>query len=102
MLIEVIRNGRRQRVHPKIGKVLLAKRIAKEISEDRGESGVIEVPEVVDDIVNGALAVEHPESDDLESMDRAALLAMADELGLKVHGRTGDEKIREIIREHIK
>jgi len=109
MLIEVIRNGRRQRVHPKIGQVLLSKRIAKEISGESAESVAVVADVIVEvsaesDVVEQAAPVvaEQVDADELTGMDRAALLSMAEELGLKVHGRSGDEKIREIIREHIK
>lgn len=43
-----------------------------------------------------------PSSDGLDEMSREELLKFAEESGLKIHGRTGDEKIRETLREHFK
>jgi hypothetical protein len=41
-------------------------------------------------------------SDGLDEMNREQLLKFAEDLEIKIHGRTGDERIREIIREHTK
>lgn len=110
MLIEVLRNGRRQRVHPKIGQILMRKQVVRELDEkstDRRDELFADpaeelVPDVAADVVAAGEEVEQADKPNIDEMDRESLLKLADELGLKVHGRSGEEKIREIIREHLK
>lgn len=103
MLIEVLRNGRRQRVHPKIGQILMRKKVVRELGEESTGTADDVAPEVAaDPVVDVAPDVEQADKPNIDEMDRESLLKLADELGLKVHGRSGEEKIREIIREHLK
>jgi hypothetical protein len=115
MIVEFKRNSRQKRMNPKIARVLLAKGVIRIVSEDEptpvqtevpaapiAESApVAEVVEVVEAPVEPA-EITAPSADGLDEMDREALLKMAEDLGLKIHGRTGDDKIRETLREHFK
>lgn len=115
MIIEFKRNGRRKRINPKIGRVLLAKgivrliddgelRLAEEIAP--AQSAPVIVPEVAPVIVDEpepvAEAQPQPSDDGLDEMDRDQVLQFAKELGIKIHGGTGVERAREIVREHTK
>jgi len=75
-------------IHPKM-----------EMAEGGNSTGQAQLSEQVLLVENGDSKFNN---DGLEQMDREALLKYADELGLKVHGRSGDEKIRETIRGHLK
>lgn len=44
---------------------------------------------------------DQDDSVDLLSMDKDELLSYAKDLGLDIHGRTGEEKIREEINKHL-
>lgn len=105
MIVEFKRNGRQKRMNPKIARVLLAKGVIRIVSEDVPKPATVEVPAApVAEIVPVAEVVEstNTPADGLDEMDRDALLKMAEDLGLKIHGRTGDDKIRETLREHFK
>lgn len=112
MIVEFKRNGRQKRMNPKIARVLLKKGVIRIVSEDEPTPAQTEVPaapiaesapvaEVVEAPVEPA-EITAPPADGLDEMDREALLKMAEDLGLKIHGRTGDDKIRETLREHFK
>ena len=106
MLIEVLRNGRRQRVHPKIGQILMRKKVVRELGEEStGTADDVATEVAADPFVDVApdveADVEQADKPNIDEMDRESLLTLAVELGLKIHGRSGEEKIREIIREHL-
>lgn len=109
MIVEFKRNGRQKRMNDKVARVLLAKGIIRVVSDDEPAPIQTEVPAApVEEVVPAAEAAEPtaeitaPPADGLDKMDKDQLLKFAEDLGIKIHGRTGEEKIREIIREHTK
>lgn len=81
MTVQVIRNGKRQRINAKVASILEKKGIVQIV---RAES------------------VVQQSDDGLDSMSRDGLLKMADDLGIKIHHRTGEERIRETLRDQFK
>lgn len=112
MIVEFKRNGRQTRMNDKIARVLLKKGVIRIVSEDAPKPATVEVPAApVAEIVPVAEVVEStepaaeitaPSADGLDEMDRDQVLQFAKELGIRIHGGTGVEKAREIIREHTK
>lgn len=111
MIVEFKRNGRRKNMNPKVARVLAAKGHVRIIDEQEAcrpaepVSGAIPDEQTKDDDSQAA-QVMPPEpaatADGLDEMNREQLLKFAEDLEIKIHGRTGDERIREIIREHAK
>ena len=95
-LIE-FKNGRQKMINSKVAQVLAEKGHIK-IVEAIADHEKIPEPAVIVDQEDASNTV----SDGLDEMDRDQLLKFAEDLEIKIHGRTGDEKIREIIREHTK
>lgn len=101
MIVEFKRNGRRKNMNPKVARVLADKGHVKIIQADEPAPVFVE-PEKQPEPPVIAPPQEPQASDGLDEMDREQLLSFAKDLGIQIHGRTGDERIREIIREHTK
>lgn len=86
MLIELVRNGRRQNVHPKVGELLVKKGIARVVYMTR-------------DMQAAPVESVAPAADNLDAMDREQLHALAKARGVKVHHLAGADKVRAAIRE---
>ena len=95
------KNGRRREMNAKVAKILEKKGHLKIIQADE-PAPVFDEPEKQPEPPIVATPQEPQASDGLDEMDREQLLKFAEDLEIKIHGRTGDEKIREIIREHTK
>lgn len=111
MIVEFKRNGKRARMNPKIARFLAKKGKIKIVADEIAAPAVEPEPaapvapiDPASEAPAGEVAEVAPSAtgDDLDTMNREELLKFAEDLGIKIHGRTGDEKIREIIREHTK
>lgn len=114
MIVEFKRNGKRARMNPKIARFLATKGKLKIVGDEAVTPAAQPEPAAqIAPVTAGAIAPEvatgeHAEteapaaSDGLDEMSREQLLKFAEDLGIKIHARSGDEKIREIIREHTK
>lgn len=100
MIVEFKRNGRRKNMNPKVARALADKGHVKIIAEE-AQAAVAQEPEKQPQPL--VITPQEPQSSDgLDEMDREQLLKFAEDREIKIHGRTGEEKIREIIREHKK
>lgn len=117
---QFLTDAEKDQIGPKFGKQLLHDDIlqVESSNEDHDEpfnnepNGEDESEDQAPDEENeeqGEDEVEEESSEDeeseaeinLEEMNKEALLAYAKELGLDIHGRTGEEKIREAIQAHL-
>jgi len=96
VLIEY-RNGRRKKMNLKVANTLARKGIVKIVEDSGVEQAEVEFnPQLQPELPANE---QNQQADDLDNMDRDALLKMADDLEIKIDRRMGDEKIREFIRE---
>lgn len=101
MIVEFKRNGRRKNMNAKVARVLEQKGQVRIIGED--PAPVVNVVSAAQDRPSlPATDAQDVNPDGLDQMDREQLLKFAEDLEIKIHGRTGDDRIREIIREHTK
>lgn len=101
MIVEFKRNGRRKNMNAKVARVLEQKGQVRIIGEDSAPEA--KADSTISEPINlPAADVQNANPDGLDQMDREQLLKFAEDLEIKIHGRTGDDRIREIIREHTK
>lgn len=92
-------------MHPRVGEILIQKGIAL-VYETRDmragfDGNYVAKDTVVEPIITESVepAAESPEPDDgLDGLDAVALHALARERGVKVHARSGAEKVRAALR----
>lgn len=114
MLIEVVRNGRRQKVNQKVAEILVKKGIAQLADEAPelafpGTSDTRTIYDVDAEIKaeNAKIAAENTgqtdaQPDGLDDLDRDQLHTLAKERGVKVHHMAGADKVRAALREAAK
>jgi hypothetical protein len=108
------KNGKKRRIPERDAKILekLGKGSICFVSENKPAPVQTEVPATpisesvpvagVAEAVEAPSEITTPSADGLDEMDRDQVLQFAKELGIRIHGGTGVEKAREIIREHTK
>lgn len=96
MKIEVERNGKILNVNARVAEVLMRKGIVREAYQTRDMvAAPVEPVRVVTAVSVPSVEVS---ADDIESMDKAQLHALAKERGVKVHHLAGADKVREALR----
>lgn len=96
MKIEVERNGKILNVNARVAEVLMRKGIVREAYQTRDMvASPVEPVRVVAAVTSPSV---EGSADDLESMDKAQLHALAKERGVKVHHLAGADKVREALR----
>lgn len=96
------KNGTKRRMPERDAKILTKLKKGSVLAEAEAAAPIPAEPEKQPEPPVIAPAQEPQASDGLDEMDREQLLSFAKDLGIKIHGRTGEEKAREIIREHTK
>ena len=82
---EFLSENDKEKIGEKLGQKLINDDFIRSESEPKEESS----------------SLSYPSSDDLNEMDKEELMELAKKLGLKHHHNSGEDKIRELIREKL-